>query len=127
MKVDAVLERSGGRKLSPLQKKVLDYIEKHADEVFSYRDADLARDLSLKASAVGFTLWTLHDRDLIAKAKVGGKVYFGTKGAIGKLRRATEPQEEDWYERGNRIREEIFKKRGYINVLELLDEVREGR
>jgi hypothetical protein len=128
MKVDAVLERSGGRKLSPLQRKVLEYVEEHKDEVFSYRDADLARDLSLKVSAVGFTLWSLHQRDLIAKAKVGGKVYFGSLGAVDQLeRRASEPPQEDWFERANRIREEIFRKHGYIDVLELLDEVREGR
>jgi hypothetical protein len=27
----------------------------------------------------------------------------------------------------NRIREEVFKKHGYIDVLQLLDDVREGR
>jgi len=128
MKVNAVVEISARKKLSPLQKKVLEHLEAHADEVFTYRDEELANKLSMKPAALGFTLWTLHKRDLIAKTKVGGKVYFGSHGAIAELHRQAEvTPDEDWFERANRIREEIFSKHGYINVLELLDEVREGR
>ena len=128
MKVEAIVDFSRRKKLSPLQRKVLEYLEEREDEVFRYRDGELAEKLSVKASALGFTLWTLHQRDLIAKAKVGGKVYFGSHAAIAQLKRsASATPDEDWFERGNRVREEIFKKHGYIDVLELLDEVREGR
>ena len=128
MKVDVVVELSGRKKLAPLQMKVLDYLEAHRDEVFTYRDEELARKLSMKPAALAFTLWTLQKRDCIAKAMLDGKVYFGSHTAVAELKRRAAPaQEEDWFDAAVRLREEIFKKHGYINVLELLDEVREGR
>jgi DNA-binding transcriptional ArsR family regulator len=126
MRIAAVLERRD--RLSPLQRKVLDYLESHGDEVFTYRDVALARATKAKLSAVGFTLWGLEKKGLIEKEKVGRKVYFGSHDAIAELkRRASATPDEDWFEMVNRIREEVFKKHGYIDVLQLLDDVREGR
>lgn len=128
MKIGAVLDHALGKGLTPLQKAVLEYMEAHSDEVFSYRDEKLVRGVKSKASAVGFTLWALHKKGLIEKEKVGRKVYFGSHDAIAELRQLTgAPEDDDWFERARSNREAILQKHGYIDVLALLDEVREGR
>lgn len=128
MKVKEAVQRASSKKLSPLQQKVFNHLAEHPDEVYTYRDEELAAKLSIKPSTLGFTLWTLHEHDLIAKAKVDAKVYFGSRDAIAELQRQAETtQDDDWFEAAVRTREAIFDKRGYVNVVELLDEVREGR
>ncbi|HEU0073029.1 MAG TPA: hypothetical protein VFS30_03390 [Dehalococcoidia bacterium] len=128
MKIGEVIELAQRDSLTPLQKAVLEYMEAHDDEVFSYRDEKLIRDVKSKPSAVGFTLWALHKKGLIEKEKVGRKVYFGSNDAIAELRKRTAaPAEDDWFEKAGSNREAIFRKHGYVDVLALLDEVREGR
>ena len=128
MKIGVVLELAQREELPPLQRAVLDYLEAHGDEVFSYRDEKLIREVKSKASAIGFTLWTLHKKGLIEKEKVGRKVFFGSHDAIAELRRrAGATAEGDWFETARRNRERILRTHGYIDVLSLLDEVREGR
>jgi len=127
MQISAVLELAQRKELPPLQRKLLDYLESHSDEVFTYRDEKLARDTKAKASAVGFTLWALHKKGLIEKQEAAGKVYFGSKKAIGELRRQLEVASDDLIESVRRNREEIREYSGRIDTLELLDEVREGR
>lgn len=128
MKIGAVLELAQREELTPLQRAVLDYLETHGDEVFSYRDKKLIREVKSKASAIGFTLWALHKKGLIEKEKIGRKVFFGSRDAIAELRhRAGATAKGDWFETARRNREMILRKHGYIDVLALLDEVREGR
>jgi hypothetical protein len=128
MRISEVLESAEAGRLSPLQRRVLDHLESHDDEVFSYRDELLARAIKSKVSAVGFTLWALHQKGLIGSTKVGRKVYFGSHHAIGELNKQMRaPAEDDWLERARLNREAILRRYGYIDVLALLDEVREGR
>jgi hypothetical protein len=127
MQIAAVLELAERKELPPLQRKVLDYLETHNDEVFSYRDEKLARGVKAKASAVGFTLWALQKKNLIDRQKAAGKVYFGSKEAVRELRRKLGIADEDPFERVDRIREQIRQRHGNIDVLGLLDDVREGR
>ena len=115
--------RRGG--LSPLKGRVLRHLQEHPDEVFSYRDERLAKQLSIKISAFSFTLWALHRDGLIDKQEVDGKVYFGSRKAIADLRvklGISEPQEPIARARANL--ERIRARAGNINTLELLDAVR---
>ena len=66
MKV-AELAKRQSKELSPLKARVLQYLEDHDDEVFRYRDGQLARALNVKLSALNFTLWGLHRDGLIDK------------------------------------------------------------
>jgi hypothetical protein len=115
------------KRLPPLQRTILDYLEAHSDEVFTYRDEQLARETKAKASALGFTLWALHRRDLIGKQDAGGKVYFGSKAAIRQLREKLGVTDDDPFSRADRNRERIRERHGHIDVQALLDDVREGR
>jgi hypothetical protein len=126
MKIDSLTRNLSVKGKKPLKTEVLDYLEEHSDEVFRYRDEDLARELNAKPSALGFTLWSLESSGLIDKETVGGLVYFGSRIAITKLRTAT-GQETDWLDMANRNRERIFKRVGYSDNAQLLDDVREGR
>ena len=69
-----------------LKDRVLAYLQSHPEEVFSYRDSDLAREIGAKPSALGFTLWSLHQKGLIEKEAIDGKVYFGAPSAMQQLR-----------------------------------------
>jgi len=76
--------------LAPLQQRVLSYLQKHNDEVFSYVDsAELAKLIEHKGSARGiaFSLWALNTKGLIEKERIGRRVYFGSKSAITYLRK----------------------------------------
>ena len=126
MKVRAVVEQAQRRRLPPLQRKVLGYIESHGEEVFTYRDTDLVRESNAKASAIGFTLWALHKQDLIGKQEVAGKMYFGSKGAISRLREQLGVGEEEAFVRADRNREHARQRHGQIDVGQLLDDVRAG-
>ena len=127
MKIAAVIEIARRKELPPLQKRVLEYIDSHEDEVFNYRDQKLADDLQAKASALGFTLWALNKKGLIEKQEAGGKVYFGSKRAVEELRRSLGRPSEDSYERAHRNLEHIREKVGNLDAQPLLDEVREGK
>ena len=112
--------------LSPLKRKVLRYMEEHDDEVFTYRDAQLARELELKASAQGFTLWALHRDGFIDREEVNGKVYFGSRRAIGDLRRRLGLEKSDPFERARANAERIKRRTGFFSIVELLDGVRDA-
>lgn len=87
MKIDELLKDAQRARLSPLKARILNYLEGHPDEVFSYRDEGLVKAVGAKPAAVGFTLWALHKDGLIEKQKVAGKVYFGSQQAVGEVRR----------------------------------------
>jgi hypothetical protein len=108
----------------PLRERVLRYLNEHSDEVFTYRDEQLTERLGAKASALSFTLWTLHKDGLIDREEIDGKVYFGSKAAIIELRQRTGKVEEDPWERVRMLRDRIWKRTGNIDVIELLDAVR---
>lgn len=119
--------RRQGTRLTPLRARVFSHLEHHPDEVYGYRDPELARALDMKLSALGFTLWALHTEGLVGKEFVGRKVYFGSHSAIEELRHRLAAATPDPFTRARQLREKIYKRVGYINVVELLEEVREGR
>jgi hypothetical protein len=85
-KIDDVINKSD---LSPLQQKVLDYLEEHTDEVFGYADVpELCEKIHHEGSenGVSFTFWALLKKKLIDKERVGKYIYFGSKAAIKSLR-----------------------------------------
>ena len=85
-KINDVINQS---QLSPLQQKVLDYLQEHDDEVFGYSDVkELCDKIDHKGSTrgVSFTFWTLLKKKLIDKERVGKYIYFGSKSAIKSLR-----------------------------------------
>jgi DNA-binding MarR family transcriptional regulator len=86
MRIEDVLRTASTDSLTPMQRKVLDYLEGHADEVFPYQDGELARILGLKPAALGFTLWSLERKGAIKRIKVD-KFYFGCEKAVSALQR----------------------------------------
>ena len=72
--------------LPPLQKKVLNFFERHKGEVFTYHDAEMLNELhDEKASALGWAMWALEQKNYLGKIKVGRKTYFGLPEGIRKL------------------------------------------
>jgi hypothetical protein len=126
MRIDDLAPEKTVQPTSSLKARVVEYLDNHPDEVFRYRDEELASEVGAKQSALGFTLWYLHDKGLIEKESVGGKVYFGSREAIGNLRRKLKG-EIDPFERARRNREKIYARVGYVDNAALLEEVREGR
>ncbi|HEY95759.1 MAG TPA: hypothetical protein G4O15_12570 [Dehalococcoidia bacterium] len=85
-KINDVINQS---QLSPLQQKVLDYLQEHDDEVFGYGDVkELSEKINHQGSnrGVSFTFWALLKKKLIDKERVGKYIYFGSKSAIESLR-----------------------------------------
>ena len=118
------LAKERDRALSPLKERVLRFLDAHPDEVFSYRDEQLWRELGVKASALSFTLWSLEREGLIEKQKVSGKMYFGTPAAVADVRRRLGLTKEDPLDRARALRDRIWARTGDIDVVELLDSVR---
>ncbi len=73
--------------LPSLQRKLLEYMEEHPDEVFGYEHADeLGAKLGgVSGQTVEWHLLSLDTKGLIAKAKLGRKPYFGSRWAINHL------------------------------------------
>ena len=73
--------------LPALQRQVLEYLDAHPDEVFSYSDADeLASKLGVASGElVQGPLLSLDSKGLVAKTKLGRNVYFGSRFAINQL------------------------------------------
>lgn len=124
MKVAELAKQHARSPLPPLAAKVLEYLDKHSDEVFPYRDEGLIHALGIKASALSWTLWWLHQNELIDKEEVGGKVYFGSRRAITDLRGRLGLTKLNPFERARANAERIRARIGNINTLELLDAVR---
>ena len=111
MKVSELAERQGNE-LSPLKTMVLQYLEDHGDEVFRYRDGQLARALDVKLSALNFTLWSLHRDGLIDKERANGKIHFGSHRAVADLRRRLGLTKRDPFERARSVRDRIWARTG---------------
>ena len=73
--------------LPAMQRKLLEYLEEHPDEVFGYEHAaELADKLGCESGqAIEWHLLSLDTKGLIAKAKLGRKAYFGSRWAINHL------------------------------------------
>jgi len=123
MKV-AELAKRQSKGLSPLKAKVLQFLEGHGDEVFSYRDEQLASAVGVKLSALSFTLWALHRDGRIDKEEVNGKVFFGSGRAIADLRERLGLAKQNPFEQARMNRDRIWARTGDVDVLELLDSVR---
>ena len=94
-KISDVIKKS---QLSPLQQKVLDYLQEHDDEVFGYGDVkELCEKINHKGSqrGVSFTFWALLKKKLIDKERVGKYIYFGSKSAINSLREQKRTQSQN--------------------------------
>ena len=94
-KINDVINQS---QLSPLQQKVLDYLQEHDDEVFGYGDVkELCEKINHKGSqrGVSFTFWALLKKKLIDKERVGKYIYFGSKSAIKSLREQKKTQSQN--------------------------------
>ena len=74
-------------KLTPLQRKVLAYLQNHNDEVFQYKDLnELAKSIKHNSlRGIASSLWTLSSKGMISKARIGRKIYYGSKEAIDYL------------------------------------------
>lgn len=87
-KIEEVLNREQP-KLPDLQKAVLDYLENHPDEVFSWNRGDLSlfRTQLNKGTtgSIGWSLWALKRRGYIERLKVGRRYYYGSREAIRRL------------------------------------------
>ena len=127
MRIVALIENAQRERLPPLQQKVLKYLDEHVDDVFEYRDGQLTREVGGKPSSVGFSLWALHKRGLIDKETVSGKVYFGSREAIGKLRSGLGMTQREAFEDAVSNAEKIRERIGNVGSLEILDELRSAR
>ena len=125
MQIATVVEIAQRGKLPPLQAKVLDFLESHSDEVYCYRDVNLADQLDTKPSGIGFSFWALHKAGLIGKESVAGKMYFGSRAAIRTLRQRLGKDDSPAFQRAIENAEAIRKRiGGNLNSLDVLDEVR---
>jgi DNA-binding IclR family transcriptional regulator len=124
MKVVELARSRRGSHLSPLKLKVVQYLEEHEDEVFPNYDRDLARSLGVKVSALNWTLWWLHRNGLIDREEADGKLYFGSRRAVGELRHRLGLTKQDPFQRARANAERIRARTGNVSVLELLDAVR---
>ena len=109
---------------SPLQERVLRFLEAHPTEVFTYRDQELARELGVKRSALSFTLWALERDGTIEKADIDKRTYFGSKAAVQALRERLGLIKPDPFDQARAFRDLIWARTGDIDVIELLDAVR---
>ena len=90
MKIKDIIKRQSEEKprdnLSPLQKKVLGFFERHKGEAFSYNDEKLYGELKEKnPAAIRWTTWFLEQRGFLAKKKAGKKTYYGLPEDIKRL------------------------------------------
>ena len=87
-KIEEVIKRASSKKLSPLQRKVLEGLEKRPDEVFIYRDpAFVVLFPGANPNGINWSLSALHDKGLIGKHKIkGDRTYFGSQEASNGLK-----------------------------------------
>lgn len=127
MQVSVLVENAQKNRLPPLQQRVLKYLEEHPEEVFEYRDQQLAREVDGKPSSVGFSLWALCKRGLIDKETVSGRVYFGSHEALGRLRSGLGIGPSTAFEDAVANAEKIRERIGNVGSLEILEELRSAR
>lgn len=113
--------------VSDLKARVLDYLEQHEDEVFTYRDDTLLKALDVKQSTLSWVLWWLYQNRYIDREEVGRRMFFGAYKAIAELRRTLGRDKADAFARAKANAERIRARAGDIGVVELLDAVREDR
>ena len=83
-----VLSLAAESTLSPSQEKVLGFLKLHPYEVFAVKeDEKIAQALGMNKNNVGWCLWALEKRHLVAKRRIGKKVYYGSYEAISLLDR----------------------------------------
>jgi Fe2+ or Zn2+ uptake regulation protein len=84
-------------KLTPLQRKVLAYLQNHNDEVFQYKDLNELAKLIKHHSprGVASSLWTLASKGMISKTRIGRKIYYGSKEAIDYLLKGLNKERTD--------------------------------
>jgi hypothetical protein len=93
VKIKDIIKRNSEQKprdnLSPLQKKVLGFFERHKGEAFSYNDDKLYGELKDKnPAAIRWSLWALERKGFLAKKKAGKKTYYGLPEDIKRLEAA---------------------------------------
>jgi hypothetical protein len=93
VKIKDIIKRHSEEKprdnLSPLQKKVLGFFERHKGEAFSYNDDKLYGELKEKNPAtIRWSLWALERKGFLAKKKAGKKTYHGLPQDIKRLETA---------------------------------------
>jgi hypothetical protein len=85
-------EEKASDTLPPLQKKVLGFFEHHRGEAFAYDDVKIYQELNdYKATAIGWSIWSLERKGFLAKKKVGKKTYHGLPVDIKRLEAALKP------------------------------------
>lgn len=124
MKVSALASRPRQGPLPPLAARVLQHLEAHPDEVYSYRDESLARSLDVKVTALNWTLWWLHRHGFIDREKVDGRIYFGCRRAVAELCRRLGIERSDPFQRARANAERIRLRVGNVGSLEFLDALR---
>lgn len=72
--------------LSPSQDKVLQFLKLHPYEVFAVKEVkELAQALGMNENNASWCFWTLEKKRLIAKRRLGRRVYYGSLEAINQL------------------------------------------
>ena len=89
MKIEELImqyqQKNAWKALSPLQRKVMEFFERHRGEVFRYGDMQVVDFVKEKPSAVNWSIWVLLKKGFLAKTKVGKSTYFGIPEDIRKL------------------------------------------
>ena len=74
--------------LPPSQEKIVEFLKHRPYEVFSIKEVkEMAASLGLNKNNASWCFWALEKRRLIAKKRVGRKVYYGSLDAIEQLNR----------------------------------------
>jgi hypothetical protein len=109
-----------------VQDRLLDFLNSHPDEVYTYRDESIVKALGLKESTLSFALWALVEKGLADKEDVNGKTLIGSREAVARLRREVRREESDALDEAWANLRRIRARVGNIDTLALLDEVRGG-
>jgi hypothetical protein len=89
MRIEDVVRNRDRDNLSPLKRRVLEYLEARPEEVFPNSDPALVKAVGGQLSSTNWTLWWLESKGFIAKAGVG-RVYFGSHEAVAELKKQTD-------------------------------------
>ena len=91
-KIDEVIRRASTGNLAPMQRTVLQELEKRPDEVFTVGDPSFAQVFpKMNKNGIDWSLWALHKKGLIGKHKVkGDRTYYGSHAAVSELKKRLE-------------------------------------